>query len=67
MMLTITIFDANGLIISETVSEPASAAETDIDEMIQIIEAGAPAWLAAQICRSPSASRPARNTPGEAS
>ena len=53
-MLTVTIFDADGHPISESVTDPALASEAEIGEMIRMIDAGSPAWLAAQIvsCRA---------------
>lgn len=52
MMLAITIFDAAGQVVSEVKTDAAMTSESEINEIIQLIKTGVPAWLAAQIVNS---------------
>lgn len=51
MQLEVTVYDACGNVVTHDVHEAQTASQQQIDEMVGLIEAGCPAWLAAQVVK----------------
>jgi predicted NBD/HSP70 family sugar kinase len=47
--MRITIYDADGLVVTDEEIELPTATQEQIDAMVQMIEEGHPAWYAASV------------------
>jgi hypothetical protein len=47
--LRIVIRNANGVVVTDETIEAAAATQAEIDDMVSMIEAGSPAWVAAAL------------------
>lgn len=51
MQIEITIYDAAGEVVSYDVCEAQTATEAEVNEMVALIDGGAPAYLAAMLVK----------------
>lgn len=51
MKLRITVWNAEGKVVTDQITEADTASEAEVEKMVALIEAGVPASLAARIVK----------------